>query len=103
VLPTILAAAETGACLKSCYAVAGIDYETLREWIQDAPEIGDGLAEARERAPLAAQRIFQLAWTQHWRAAAWFPRLGFREDYSARAEIARETERSISGEIIIDE
>ena len=39
VLRTILAAAETGAPLKSCCAVARISYETLREWILDNPEM----------------------------------------------------------------
>jgi hypothetical protein len=61
-LRTILAAAETGAPLKSCCAVAGISYETLRGWILEEPEIGEKLARARERARAAALRVLQEAW-----------------------------------------
>lgn len=102
VLRTILAAAETGAPLKSCCAVARISYETLREWILDNPEIGDQLAQARERGRVAALRILQDAGKKDWRAAAEFLRLGFREDYSARADIVLDAARPLSGEIILD-
>jgi hypothetical protein len=101
-LRTILAAAETGAPLKSCRAVAGISYETLRGWILEEPEIGEKLVRARERARVAALRVLREAWKKDWCAAAEFLRLGFREDYSARGGIPVETANVLPGQIIVD-
>jgi hypothetical protein len=52
--------------------------------------------------PVAALRVLQEAWKQNWRAAAEFLRLGFREDYSARAGILAETANVLPGKIIVD-
>jgi hypothetical protein len=51
---------------------------------------------------VAALRVLQEAWKKDWRAAAEFLRLGFREDYSARAGIPVETANVLPGQIIVD-
>ena len=47
-------------------------------------------------------RVLQEAWNKDWGAAAEFLRLGFREDYSARAGIPVETAKVLPGQIIVD-
>jgi len=89
-LDLLLAAAETGAPIKSCCATARTSYENFRLWAAESPEVAEQFAEARERGRVSALRTLQLAAANDWRAAAEWLRLSFRSDYSPRAEISLE-------------
>jgi hypothetical protein len=102
VLSVILEAVESGAPLKACCACARISCESLRQWVQDNPEVAEQLAKARERGRVTALRILQQATIKDWRAAEAFLKLAFREHYSHRAEITVENASEQKTGIIVD-
>lgn len=101
-LKLLLQAAEVGAPLRACCAVAGISTELLRQWCDDSPDIAGQIATARERGRVNALQTLQKAGEEDWRACAEWLRLSFREDYSARAEIKVEQEVQ-GGPLIVSE
>ena len=101
-LRLILQAAEVGAPLRACCAVAGISTELLRLWCDESPDIAGQITQARERGRVSALHTLQQAGQEDWRACAEWLRLSFREDYSARAEIKIEQEGQ-GGPIIVTE
>ena len=101
-LRLLLGAAEVGAPLRACCAVAGISTELLRQWCDESPEVAGEIATARERGRVNALHTLQEAGKEDWRACAEFLRLAFREDYSQRAELKIEQEGQ-GGPIIVTE
>jgi hypothetical protein len=89
-LRVFFAAAETGAPIKACCAVAGIHPDTWKNWKAEDDTLQDRFEEAREKGRVKCLKVLQDASGDDWRAAEAFLKLAFRTDYSPRAEVAIE-------------
>ena len=87
-IEAVLNAIEAGGTLTDAARVAGIGRRTLYDWLEQDPELGERIDEAKlRRREKLLRRIEQSSEEGDWKAAAWILERTMPEEFSRNAKV----------------